>query len=391
MSNPYYGHGDSVPVYLSRGNSSTMEAEFDLVAAGFDAAYATIGTTLPASIALKGAIAGQTWTGTHVFPAATTGVTAAFGSSGTAYATLDFVNAVATSAALPGQILGFLRSTGTVATFGVAHTGYAQNEVKGADIASAGTINLTTATGNFVHLTGTTTVTAITIPIGAKRTVIADGALILTHSSALLLPGAANITTAANDRFDVVGDTAGAVVTSYTKADGTAVKTGIVLLAILTPTAAANIDFLTTFTSSYDNYLVIGEGITAPSFGNLLCRLATAGSADAGSSYVQADFQGAATSTTTSTSFNIATGQRDSGSGVSFVMNINNCNDATNTKSVILDSVGNGSAGSTTYTFVGYRCAYTPQNTVSGLRIYLSTGGNFAATGKVRVYGYNNS
>ncbi|MES2148588.1 MAG: hypothetical protein V4508_02235 [Pseudomonadota bacterium] len=66
----------------------------------------------------RGLIAGQTWTGPHTFPATTYGVTAAFGASGTAFATLDFVNAVATSAVLPGQAgkAGqFLKSNGTTA------------------------------------------------------------------------------------------------------------------------------------------------------------------------------------------------------------------------------------------------------------------------------------
>ncbi|NML61840.1 hypothetical protein HHL21_12290 [Massilia sp. RP-1-19] len=94
--------------------------------------------------------------------------------------------------------------------------------VKGANIASAATVNLSTATGDYIHITGTTTITTITIPIGAERTVIFDGALTLTHGAALLLPGAANIVTAANDRMIVRGDTTGAIVTSYTKSTGAA-------------------------------------------------------------------------------------------------------------------------------------------------------------------------
>jgi hypothetical protein len=174
------------------------------------------------SVVDRGLIAGQTWTGTHTFPATTYGVTAAFGASGTAFATLDYVNAVATSAALPGQTSNagkWLVTNGTTASWTDTHT-IAMNEAKGADIASAATINLTTATGNLVHVTGTTTITAITIPVGAERTVIFDGALTLTHGAALLLPGAANIVTAANDRMVVRGDTAGAIVVEYTKATG---------------------------------------------------------------------------------------------------------------------------------------------------------------------------
>lgn len=81
-------------------------------------------------------------------------------------------------------------------------------------------MNLSTATGNLVHVTGTTTITAITIPVGADRTVIFDGALTLTHGAGLLLPGGANIVTQAGDRMDVRGDTTGAVVVNYTRASG---------------------------------------------------------------------------------------------------------------------------------------------------------------------------
>jgi len=150
--------------------------------------------------------------------------------------TKNYVDQLAFASALPAQSLGWLRSDGATASFTQTHTGYAQNEVKGANIASAATINLTTATGNLVHITGTTTITAITIPVGAKRTVIFDGALTLTHSAALLLPGGANIVTTAGARAVVVGDTAGANVASYTDPATTAeVKAGTSAAKPVTP------------------------------------------------------------------------------------------------------------------------------------------------------------
>lgn len=72
---------------------------------------------------------------------------------------------------------------------------------KGADIASASTTDIGAATGDFVDVTGTTTVTALgTIAAGIERTVRFTGALTLTHNAtSLILPGAANITTVAGD------------------------------------------------------------------------------------------------------------------------------------------------------------------------------------------------
>lgn len=90
----------------------------------------------------------------------------------------------------------------------------------GAAIASASTINLTSATGNLIHITGTTTITAVTLVKG-PRTVIFDGALTLTHHATNnSLPGAANITTAAGDRATYWSDGTTVYCIEYVKASG---------------------------------------------------------------------------------------------------------------------------------------------------------------------------
>ena len=99
----------------------------------------------------------------------------------------------------------------------------AMNWVKGADIASATTINLTTATGNAVHVTGTTQIDAVTLGSGMWRLVIFDGILTLAHSAtANNLPGGANITTAANDRALYWSDGTTVYCVAYNKASGKA-------------------------------------------------------------------------------------------------------------------------------------------------------------------------
>jgi hypothetical protein len=82
---------------------------------------------------------------------------------------------------------------------------------QGANVASATTINLDTATGDYVHITGTTTITAITLSVGREKTVVFDGSLILTNGGSLLLPGAANITTSAGDTAIFRGEESGVV------------------------------------------------------------------------------------------------------------------------------------------------------------------------------------
>jgi hypothetical protein len=99
---------------------------------------------------------------------------------------------------------------------------------KGTAVASATTTDIWSIAGDYVHITGTTTITGLgTAPFaGAERTVVFDDALTLTHNAtSLILPGGANITTAANDRMIVRADTtANMVVVSYTKASGFPVK-----------------------------------------------------------------------------------------------------------------------------------------------------------------------
>ena len=95
--------------------------------------------------------------------------------------------------------------------------------VHGTDIASAATLNLQSATGNFVHVTGTTAITAITLSDGHQRTVKFTGALTLTNGSSLVLPGGANITTAAGDVAVFVGDGGNVICTDYCPASGLAV------------------------------------------------------------------------------------------------------------------------------------------------------------------------
>jgi hypothetical protein len=98
---------------------------------------------------------------------------------------------------------------------------------KGSDIASAATTDIGAATAEFVDVTGTTTITALgTIAAGIVRTVRFTGALTLTHNAtSLILPGGANITTAANDRavFRSLGS-GNWLCVLYVKASGEAVS-----------------------------------------------------------------------------------------------------------------------------------------------------------------------
>lgn len=81
---------------------------------------------------------------------------------------------------------------------------------KGADIASAAELTLTTD-GNFFDVTGTTTVTSIsTAAIGTIIRFQFDGALLLTHNAtSLILRGGRNYTTVAGDLFTFISEGSG--------------------------------------------------------------------------------------------------------------------------------------------------------------------------------------
>lgn len=266
----------------------------------------------------------------------------------------------------------------------------------GANIASASTINLDSATGNRVHVTGTVTITAVTLTRG-PRTVIFDGALTLTHHATnnFLPNNGSNITTAAGDVAVYESDGTTVRCIEYTRASGQPINpntTSMVLLATVSPTAAANVDALTTFASTYDNYLIIGQGIK-PGVDDtaLVMRVANAGVVDTGSNYVGSPGQDGSTPVTTALAYaQLTAAVTAAGIGADFVLHVTNCNDATNLKAVLIKSLSQQAA---TPAFVswGGATAYIAASAISGVRFYWNGGANFAATGKIRIYAYNNA
>jgi len=105
----------------------------------------------------------------------------------------------------------------------------ASSGFKGATIASASTTDLSTATGDFVDVSGTVTITAFgTAAAGVVRTVRFTGALTLTHNgTSLILPGAVNITTVSGDTaiFRSLGS-GNWICISYKASNGRNVTTG---------------------------------------------------------------------------------------------------------------------------------------------------------------------
>ena len=155
-------------------------------------------------------------------------------------------------------------ATGPTGTFGGTAASTA-DFLTGTTIASASTINLDTATGNRVHISGTTTITAVTLTRG-PRTLIFDGVLTLTHNTTTNnLPGAANITTAAGDRAIYESDATTVYCVSYIKASGLTSAanggTGVANNAAMTVTGSGNFAYTRTLTGT--------TNVTLPTTGTL--------------------------------------------------------------------------------------------------------------------------
>lgn len=91
----------------------------------------------------------------------------------------------------------------------------------GADIPSTATLNLNSATGEIVDVTGVATISSITLSDGRIRIVRFTGALTLTNGANLVLPGGQSITTAAGDYAMFVGYPTSVVrCVAYSRYDG---------------------------------------------------------------------------------------------------------------------------------------------------------------------------
>jgi hypothetical protein len=161
----------------------------------------------------------------------------------------------------------------------------------------------------------------------------------------------------------------------------------MVLLATVTPTASANVDALSAFTSDYDNYLILGSNLRPASNTDLVFRLGVAGTADTASNYKTGEginFTGGNTWSL------IASGVQSAGAGVSFRIQLIGANQTSLSKFMLNDVVFE-SASNPAYTLNNIATSYIGTTAVSGIRFFWGNGGNFAAAGKLQIYGYSNT
>jgi hypothetical protein len=168
----------------------------------------------------------------------------------------DISAALTQSVSKDGQtvLTGNLNTGGFVLTNLAAGTGTGQSlrfeqlfsQGVEADLASAATTDIGLQNTNFLRVTGTTTITSFGTNYNGPRFLRFAGAVTLTNSATLILPGAANITTAAGDTLIAIpkataGTADGWQVVAYQKnvVPGTSIKSGTTVAS----TSGTSIDF----------------------------------------------------------------------------------------------------------------------------------------------------
>jgi hypothetical protein len=249
------------------------------------------------------------------------------------------------------------------------------------------TANAFTTSGNFALTLTTTNTTNVTLPTSGTLAVTTQA---LDTFGACTDVTTNNVSTTAHGLCPKLPNNT----TTFLRGDGSfAAPAGsaYVFITSLTPTAAATLDLLNVFSATYDNYMIVGEGLTIGTTAQTITmRLATGGSADAGSNYFQVTATGMGTEVTaTSTSVNVIANMTNGTLGGNFVAYVTNANDATRSKMITIFSQGQRST--TPGHIMDMRlCTYVATNTVSGIRLLVGSG-NFGTTGKIYVWGQTNS
>mgnify|MGYP003537503640 FL=1 len=161
-----------------------------------------------------------------------------------------------------------------------------------ANLASATTTDIGAQNTSFLNITGTTTITGLGTNYNGPRYLVFAGALTLTHSATLVCPGAANITTAANDSAIAIPISGGWQIVAYQKASGFPISTtGLAPIASPTftgvpagPTAAAATSTTQLATTAFVQQEVPAASTTAAG----KVELATSAEAQAGTDTTRA-------------------------------------------------------------------------------------------------------
>lgn len=173
--------------------------------------------------------------------------------------------------------------------------------------------------------------------------------------------------------------------TNYTRLTGS----GLVLIATISPTVSANVDFLSTFKSVYNNYLVIYEGIKPTADDTLCVQMAVAGVASTAAHYAG----GVGSTVTSSFQFMNISSQpvTSAGAGTSGEVTVFNTNSTTTGKTISNHSSCQTTGGANSFFGNSVWGVFPAASVVTGVRFFWSNGNNFSATGKIKIYAVANT
>lgn len=182
--------------------------------------------------------------------------------------------------------------------------GVAAGNILKVDQSNTNTASATTTTlGTTIQhtITGTTTITAFGGVAGVRYQVVFAGVLTLTHNaSSLILPGGANITTAAGDQAEVYMITASTCRVKYTKASGQPVAATSTVTRVTEVSASGSAVDFTSIPSNANSITLSFSDVSLDSAGNILVQIGDAGGIET-SGYDSGSLRGGTTTVDTST------------------------------------------------------------------------------------------
>ena len=330
------------------------------------------------------------------------GATGATGATGTGI-TEDAVGFHMTGGTTPKTLT--VLETGTAAILGANTFTGAQNTARATVASHATTGDIWGAAGNQIDWTGTETTTIFpnAPQAGAERVLICAAACSFTAGANMLIDGvasAATVTCAANDQVIVRAVSTTQFKLSRVKYDGTAqVATGggsWVYLSTVTANNSATVDVETTFDSTYDNYVIVANNVTAATDAAVMwCRFKVSGAYASDTNYQyhvahltsdSAAYASAASGGDAKIVINNAT-DSSTASPTAFMMVINDASNAGTNNAVAWD--GNSATGVSVLQKITGAGSYSTTAALQGVRFLMSTGN--VKSGTFRLYGIKNS
>ena len=265
---------------------------------------------------------------------------------------------------------------------------------------AATTADIWTGLGNQIDWTGTVTCTGFPAApqAGVERVLICAGAAPFTAGANMLIDGVTSgntVTCAANDIMIVRAVTTTQFRLSRVRYDGAAQAGGtLVLLSTVTASSSATVDIETGFGATYDDYIIIADGVRPATDSVVLqCRFKLAGAYVSTSTYYYhknisaasvGTYSGVAQAAVAAIVISAALDNANAASNLNFTMDIQNANTTSLAHAVAWRGSSLDLSG-TLYEAAEGRGANSGTGALSGIRFLMESGN--ISVGTFRLYG----